>query len=111
MNVKSESSWMGLKWMQVGDVIQIKMQQCLIIYDLNRELELNVLNRYIGVNDVEANFVPTPFAIPVKDGAKPTNNYYELNNEQTVVRCYKQRLTGRLFNLHDELDLHGLVSI
>jgi len=30
---------------------------------------------------MENNFVPTPFSIPVKDGAKPTDKYYELNNE------------------------------
>lgn len=43
---KSEVDEIGIKWMNVQDVIQFKLKQCLIHYDLNAEREIASLNNY-----------------------------------------------------------------
>ncbi len=48
---KSQVNEIGLKWMYLKDMVQIKLQHCLLHYDLDDEKEVSCLNNYQGVFD------------------------------------------------------------
>ena len=97
--------------MYMKDLVQIKLQHCLLHYDLDDEKEVSCLNNYQGVFDNPQQFVLTPFFIPVRNGGQPTNKYIEMSHNQTFVMSYEDNLMGRIYNMHDELSLHNLKSI
>ena len=62
----------GLKWINKHDLVQFKLKQCLLLYDIHDETEITCLNNYEEAFDDPMNFVLTPFYIPARKNGETT---------------------------------------
>ena len=108
---KNEIDEIGLKWINKHDLVQFKLKQCLLLYDIHDEKEITCLNNYEGTFDDPSHFILTPFYVPARKNDKSTRQYIEMSSNQSFIKDHRENLLGRIYKFHDELSIHTMLTI